>query len=126
MFKKKNNSGSINHLPTPTAITIGASKVGLQKQRSDALKDDGEGTWCKYVCCFPELKTYGEKYHDRQNTMKRKMEEDRIPGWRAVRPPNGLPFRHVLLPLFPLQLGWYSVGQILPGVNVLLNALIFR
>jgi len=43
----------------------------------------GEVTWCKYVCGFPELRTYGEEYKDWRNAMKRKMEQDRIPGWKV-------------------------------------------
>jgi len=60
-----------------------ASKVGLQYPKSDAFKDDGEVTWCRYICGFPELRTYGKEYKDWLNAMKRKMEQDRIPGWKG-------------------------------------------
>jgi len=62
--KRKNNAGAINHSRDPTAITMAASKVGLQYQKSDAFKDNGEVTWYKYVCGFPEPRTYGEEYKD--------------------------------------------------------------
>jgi len=62
---------------------MAASKVGLQYQKSDAFKDDGEVTWCKYVCGFPEPRTDGEEYKDWRNAIKHKMEEDRIPGWKG-------------------------------------------
>jgi len=60
-----------------------ASKVGLQYQKSDAFKDDSEVIWCGYVCGFPKLRTYGEEYKDWWNAMKRKMKQDRIPGWKG-------------------------------------------
>jgi len=46
----------------------------------NVFKDDGEVTWCKYVCGFPELRTYREEFKDWRNAMKGKMEQDRIPG----------------------------------------------
>jgi len=64
LWKKKNNSGWINHPSAPSAITIPAAKVGLQYQKSDTFKDDGEVTRGKYVRGFPELRTYGEEYKD--------------------------------------------------------------
>jgi len=54
------------------------SKVRLQYPTSDALRDDGEITWCKYVCGFPEPRTYDEEYEDWRHAMKREMEQDRI------------------------------------------------
>jgi len=62
---------------------MAGSKVGLQYQKSDASKADGEVTWCKYVCSFPDPRTYGKEYKDLRNAMKRKMEQDRIPGWKG-------------------------------------------
>jgi len=62
---------------------MAASKVRLQYQTSDAFKDHGEVTLCKYVSGFPELRTYGEEYQDRWNAIKCKMEQDKIPGWKG-------------------------------------------
>jgi len=89
----KNNSVSINHRPARTAIPMAASKVGLQYQKSDTFNDDGEGSWCKYVCGFPEPRTYREKYQEWRKAINRKMEQDRIPGqqgstaaqWAAIQ-----------------------------------------
>jgi len=62
---------------------MAASQVGLQYQKSDVFKDDGEVTGCKYVCGFPELRTYSVEYKDWRNAMKGKMEQDRVPGWKG-------------------------------------------
>jgi len=60
---------------------MAVSKVVLQYQKSDAFKEDGEVTWCKYLRGFPELRTHGEEYKDWWNAMKSKMDQDRILGW---------------------------------------------
>jgi len=63
-------------------ITMAASKVGLSFEKSASFKNDGEVTGCKYVCGFPHPRTYSPEYKVWRNAMKRKMEQDRIPGWK--------------------------------------------
>jgi len=67
---------------TPITITIGASKVGLTFEKLASFKNDGDVTWCMYVCGIPHPRTYSPEYKAWRNAMKRKMEQDRIPGWK--------------------------------------------
>jgi len=61
---------------------MAASKVGLTFEKSGAFKNAGDVNWCKYICGFPYPRTYGQEYKAWRNAMKRKMEQDRIPGWK--------------------------------------------
>jgi len=61
---------------------MAASKVGLSFEKPASFKNDGDVTWCKHVCGFPHPRTYSPEYNAWRNTMKRKMEQDRIPGWK--------------------------------------------
>jgi len=61
---------------------MAASKVGLSFEKSASFKNDGDVTWCKHVCGFPHPRTYSPEYKAWRNAMKRKMEQDRIPGWK--------------------------------------------
>jgi len=61
---------------------MAASKVGLSLEKSASFKNDCDVTWCKHVCGFPHPRTYSLEYKAWQNTMKRKMEQDRIRGWK--------------------------------------------
>jgi len=61
---------------------MAASKVGLSFEKSGSFKNDADVTWCKHVCGFPHPRTYSPEYKAWQNAMKRKMEQDRIPGWK--------------------------------------------
>jgi len=61
---------------------MAASKVGLSLEKSASFKNDGDVTWCKHVCGFPHLRTYSLEYKAWRNAMKRKMEQDKISGWK--------------------------------------------
>jgi len=61
---------------------MGASKVGLTFENSGAFKNAGDVNWCKHICGFPHPRTYSQEYKAWRNAMKRKMEQDRIPGWK--------------------------------------------
>ncbi|RPB00157.1 hypothetical protein L873DRAFT_1805595 [Choiromyces venosus 120613-1] len=61
---------------------MAASKAGLTYEKSQAYTNEGNITWCKYVCGFPAPRTYGDEYRIWRNAMKCKMEQDRIPGWK--------------------------------------------
>ena len=61
---------------------MAASKVGLTFEKSGAFKNAGDVNWCKHICGFPHPRTYGQEYKAWRNAMKRKMEQDRIPGWK--------------------------------------------
>ena len=63
-------------------ITMAASKVGLTFEILPSFKNDDDVTWCKHVCGFRHQRTYSPEYKAWWNAMKRKMEQDRIPGWR--------------------------------------------
>jgi len=72
---------------------MAASKVGLTCEKLASFKNDGDVTWCKHVCSFPHPRTYSPEYKAWRNTMKSKMEQDRIPGskqstaaqWAAIQ-----------------------------------------
>jgi len=59
-----------------------ASKVGLSFKKLASFKKAGDVTWCKHVCGFPHPRTYSPEYKGWRNAIKRKMEQDRIPGWK--------------------------------------------
>jgi len=59
-----------------------ASKVLLSFEKSASFKNDRDVTWCKHVCGFPHPRTYSPEYKAWRNAMKRKREQDRIPGWK--------------------------------------------
>jgi len=61
---------------------MAASKVGLSFEKSASFKNDGDVTWCKHVCGFPHPRSYSPEYKAWRNAMKRKMEQDRISGWK--------------------------------------------
>jgi len=61
---------------------MAASNVGLSFEKLASFKDDTDVTWCKNGCGFPHPRTYSPEYKARRNAMKRKMEQDRIPGWK--------------------------------------------
>jgi len=61
---------------------MAASKVGLRFEKSGSFKNEGDVTLCKHVCGFPHPLTYSPEYTAWRNAMKRKMEQDRIPGWK--------------------------------------------
>jgi len=61
---------------------MAASKVGLSFGKSASFKNDGNVTWCKHICSFRHPRTYSPEYNAWRNAMKRKMEQDRIPGWK--------------------------------------------
>jgi len=61
---------------------MAASKVGLTFEKLASFKNDGDVTWCKHVCGFPHRRTYSPEYIAWQNTIKHKIEQDRIPGWK--------------------------------------------
>jgi len=81
MFKK--SLFPIQQLPpAPTSITRAASKVGLTFEKSGGFKNAGDVNWFKHICGFPHPRTYSQEYKAWRNAMKRKMEQDRIPGWK--------------------------------------------
>jgi len=61
---------------------MAASKVGLSLEKSASFKNDGDVTWCKHICGFPHPRIYSPEYKPWLNAMNRKMEQDRIPGWK--------------------------------------------
>lgn len=61
---------------------MAASKVCLTFEKLGAFKNAGDVNWCKHICGFPHPRTYGQEYKAWRNAMKRKMEQDRIPGWK--------------------------------------------
>jgi len=68
--------------PTSITITMRPSKVGLSFEKSASFKNDGDVAWCKHVCGFPHPRSYCPEYEAWRNAMKRKMEQDRITGWK--------------------------------------------
>ena len=61
---------------------MAASNVGLIFEKWASFKNDGDVTWCKHVRGFPNPRTYSLENKAWRNVIKRKMEQDRIPGWK--------------------------------------------
>jgi len=61
---------------------MAASKVGLTFQKSGVSKNAGDVNGSKHICGLPHPRTYGQEYKAWRNAMKRKMEQDGIPGWK--------------------------------------------
>ena len=61
---------------------MAGSKIGLPFERSGAFKNLGDVNWSKHISGFPHPQTYGQEYKAWRNAMKRKLEQDRIPGWK--------------------------------------------
>ena len=61
---------------------MAASKVRLTFKKPPSFKNDGDVTWCKHICGLPHPRTYSPEYKAWRNAIKRKMEHDRIPGWK--------------------------------------------
>jgi len=61
---------------------MAASKVGLTFEKSGAFKNAEDVNWCRDICGFPHPQTHGQEYKAWRNAMKRKMEQDGIPGWQ--------------------------------------------
>jgi len=58
------------------------SKGGCTYKKTPGHENDGNISWCKYVCGFLEPGITNQDYCSWQNGMKCKMEQDRIPSWR--------------------------------------------
>ena len=61
---------------------MAALKVGLTFEKLGAFKNASDVNRCKHICGFPHQQTSGQEYKAWQNAMKRKMEQDRFPGWK--------------------------------------------
>jgi len=82
---------------------MAASKVGLTFEKLVFFKNDGDVTWCKNVCGFPHPRTYNPEYKAWQNAMKRKMEQDRIPGWKQSTAAQWATIQAHALTLWPVS-----------------------
>ena len=58
------------------------SKAGFVNPRTPGHENDGDITWCKFVCGFPNYGAFSQAYSSWRTTMNCKMELDRIPSWR--------------------------------------------
>ena len=94
--------------PTPalTTITIAASKIGLTFETSGAFKKARNVNWNKHIWGFPQPLTYGQEYNAWRNAMKRKMEQDRIPGWKQSTAAQWATIQAYAITLQPA--GWRS------------------
>lgn len=60
---------------------MAVSKAGFVYPRTAGHEDDGDISWCKFVIGFPNPKTRSPEYNTFRKAMKRKMEQQRIPGF---------------------------------------------
>jgi len=58
------------------------SKAGFTYKKPPGHENDGDVSWCKYVCGFLKPGITNQDYSSWWNGMKRKIEQDRIPSWR--------------------------------------------
>ena len=57
------------------------SKAGFVYPRTAGHENNDDITWCKFVIGFPNPKTRSSEYNTFRKSMKRKMEQERIPGF---------------------------------------------
>ena len=57
------------------------SKAGFIHPRTAGRENDGDISWCKYVCGFLKPDITSQEYSNWRNAVKRKMEQERIPSW---------------------------------------------
>ena len=60
---------------------MAVSKAGFVYPRTAGHENDGDISWCKFVIGFPNPKTRSPEYNTFRKAMKRKMEQERIPGF---------------------------------------------
>jgi len=58
------------------------AKAGFTYKNTPGHENDGDVSWYKYVCGFLKPGITNQDYNSGRNSMKRKMEQDRIPSWR--------------------------------------------
>jgi len=58
------------------------SKAVFSYKKTPGHENDGDVSWCKYVCGFLKPGITNNDYSSCRNGMKRKMEQDRIRSWR--------------------------------------------
>jgi len=78
------------------------SKAGFTYKKTPDPENDGDGSWCKYVCGFLEPGITNQEYSSWRNGMKGKMEQDRIPSWRQSTDAQWAAIQAHSLPLTPL------------------------
>ena len=60
---------------------MAVSKAGFVYPRTLGHEKDGDISWCKFVIGFPNHKTRSPDYNTFRKAMKRKMEQERMPGF---------------------------------------------
>jgi len=60
---------------------MAVSKAGFVYPRTAGHENDGDITWCKFVISFQNPSTRSPEYNTFRKAMKRKMEQERIPGF---------------------------------------------
>ena len=91
------------HQPPPTStLTKAISKAGLIYPRTVGHENDSDITWCKVVIGFPNPKTRSPEYNTIPKAMKRKMEQQRIPGFVGSTADQGaaIPAHALTIPPF--------------------------
>jgi len=104
---------------------MAASKVGLTFEKLGAFNNAGDVNWCKHICGFPRPRTYGPDYKAWRNAMKRKIEQDTIPGWKHSTAAQWSAIQAYDITLQPVsrRSGLWPANNLV--VNVLPNALTF-
>jgi len=73
---------SIQHKQLTPQANMAPSKAGFTYKKTPGHENDGDVSWCKYVCGFLKPGITNQDYSSWRNSMKHKMEQDRIPSWR--------------------------------------------
>jgi len=60
---------------------MAVSKAGFVYPRTAGHENDGDISWCKFVIGFPNPSTRAPEYNTFRKAMKRKMEQERMPGF---------------------------------------------
>jgi hypothetical protein len=81
ILKRKGKLLQIHQPPPTSTLTMAVSKAGFVYPRTAGHENDGDITWCKFVIGFPNPSTRSPEYNTFRKAMKRKMEQERIPGF---------------------------------------------
>ena len=82
---------------------MAVSKAGFVNPRTAGHDNDSDISWCKFVIGFPKPKTRSPEYNTIRKAMKRKMEQERIPGFVGCTADQWAAIQAYALTLLPVS-----------------------
>jgi len=81
ILKRKGKLLQIHQRPPTSTLTMAVSKAGFLYPRTAGHENDGDITWYKFVIGFPNPSSRSPESNTFRKPMKRKMNQERIPGF---------------------------------------------